>query len=165
MRIIHSICLSMFIAAALAGRAFAADGTGDLDITIRMMDARQTADEFINRIELPKDFRDAAPARGNGPSNKNTSPGADDKRKHRDGHRDSDQRGRTDTQADRPSADDADRGDSSGLRDRADESRERRENFQQSLREQQESARHNPRENWDQFRDSYPPSAWSDRQK
>lgn len=56
MRIIPPICLSMFIAASLAGNVFAAEGTGDLDITIRMMDTRQSADEFINRIELPKDF-------------------------------------------------------------------------------------------------------------
>lgn len=165
MRIIHSICLSMFMAAALAGGAFAAEGAGDLDITIRMIDARQTADEFINRIELPKDFRGTASTASSGPSNKNSQSGADDKRKHRDGHRDSGEGSHTDTQADRPSTDGVDRNDSSKLRDRSDESRERRENFQQSSREQQESTRQDSRENWDKFRDSYPPSAWSDRQK
>ncbi|MBK9131681.1 MAG: hypothetical protein IPM20_08640 [Gammaproteobacteria bacterium] len=168
----HSICLSMFIAAVLAGRAFAAEGAGDLDITIRMMDARQTADEFINRIELPKEFQGTVPAAtSSGPSNKDTQRGTDDKRKRRDGvknndaGRDTGERDRTDTQADLHSTNAADQGDPPGLRDRADESRERRDNFQQSSREQQESARQNSRENWDKVRESYPPSAWPDREK
>lgn len=133
--IIHSICLSMFIAAVPAGRAFAADGAGDLDITIRMMDARQTADEFINRIELPKDFR-----------------GTDDKRKHRDGaknneeHRDGYKAKRSDTRSDRPSTDDVGIKDPSGTRDRVDESRERYKNFQENSREQQESLHHETHE-------------------
>lgn len=168
MRTLSSICLSIFIAAA--GNAFAAEGTGDLDVTIRMMDARQTADEFINRIELPKDLGGAVPAAADVSNQKTPArAGASDARKRRDGgNSDDGRRGgdeRSDRQAEPPDADrprvDANR----GFRDRA---AEQRENFQETSREQreqQESSRQNSRDNWDRFRDSYPPSAWPDRQK
>lgn len=175
MRTLSSICLSIFI--ATAGNAFAVGAAGDLDVTIQMMDARQTVDEFINRIELPKDPGGNIPA-ATRTSTQQTPPGAGDARKRRDGEKSDDERRggdeRSDRQGDTPdtdrprAGDDADNRSPSGFRDRAVESRGQRENLQEASREQreqQESNRQNSRDNWDRIHDSYPPSAWPDRQK
>ncbi|MCC6207934.1 MAG: hypothetical protein IT488_07260 [Gammaproteobacteria bacterium] len=152
MRIVYSISLSMLIAATVLGNAFAAEGAGDLDITIRMMDARQTADEFINRIDLPREFGGTVPASSVGPSNKGPQSGERDTRKRLDGKRNDKERGGNDPKAGppetaRPGAVDTDRSDASGTRDHADESRHRREDFRETARERQESNRRDSHEN------------------
>lgn len=189
MRIIHSVCFSIIIGASIAGHAYAADEVGDLDVTIRVIDSKQGINEFINRIELPRSVAETAPAATdqNRPSPGATSqPGqaADGSaQKRRDPNRNRENRqhnsgdGRTsdgpqDQQTDSPISEraaatgDSPRNDADLRdRDRASDSREHHENFQSNTREQQESVKDQSRDNWDRFRDSYPPSAWPPQQK
>ncbi|MGD9729394.1 MAG: hypothetical protein AB7V39_23875 [Nitrospiraceae bacterium] len=160
MRNISTVCLSIIISATLAGQAYAADVTGDLDVTIRMMDAKQGINEFINRIDLPRGPVETAPA-----TNKQTggatedSPNAGqqsdggsndhrhDGRRNRDDRRDAGNNQRVNRPDTEQRANDGDRREFTGFRDRSTESREQREDRQTTTRDQRESAQETSRSN------------------
>jgi hypothetical protein len=177
MRIFYSVCLPISIGIIPGMAAYAADNVGDLDVTIQVIDSKQNVNDFINRIELPRGVVESAPSAGQSPkpvdkSSKarpqpeNTPVSRRDSARDRDNPQnnidsDADKNGRPDLQerSDSSSFMDNSRRDVTETRDRPDYAREQRDTTERQRPADGSSS------NWDKFRDSYPSSTWSDRQK
>lgn len=165
MRIIYSVCLSTIISATLSGNSYAAEGAGDLDVTIRVIDSKQGINDFINRIELPRGIAEPAPAqtqeaaKGASKTGRQADDEAADNRRdskrNRDDRRNSDEHGRNGDErseqkiepnaSDRSWTSDNKRKDAADYRNREPDTREHRENMRSHTREQQGSAQEKPR--------------------
>jgi hypothetical protein len=164
MRIIHSACLPIIISAFLSGNAYAAEGAGDLDVTIRVIDSKQGINEFINRIELPRGIAEHAPVQPQeAAGSSNTSRQADDdaernrsdSKKNREDRRNSDDHERNGDErskqniepdaSDRSWTSDNKRKEAADHRNGEHDSRENRENMRSHTREQQASDQEKPR--------------------
>jgi hypothetical protein len=178
MRIFYSVCLPISIGIVPGMAAYAADNLGDLDVTIQVIDSKQNVNDFINRIELPKGVAESVPSAGQSAKSIDKSSKArqhpdNTSVSHRDSTRDRDNpQNNTDSDTDKDGPDlqerpsgmdstsrDNPRRDATEARDRSGYAREQRDNI-----ERQRPVDGSP-SNWDKFRDSYPSSTWSDRQK
>jgi hypothetical protein len=180
MRISYSVCLSIGISIIPRIAAYAADNLGDLDVTIQVIDTKQSVNEFINRIELPKGVVETTPPANqrseaidkspktrlqteNTPASRRGSSRARDDH-HNNIDSDADKNGQFDSQNELHESDsspsmDNPRRDATETQDRASFARDQRDAVTRP------SPNDDSPNNWDKFHDAYPSSTWPERQK